>query len=254
MHQPTFIHFPWLHPAFVPSELPEQCAVLDPGIAVQGYDVIPRWRPQWSYTDDQIRRVVAEYLRQASEAARPADVAVRVVGGVEDFYTDTTLDIRSQLLGGVSSQDPELERLRQIQVLLALELFREEAVVELLKQQARLACAQQGWKESLGVEADDLMSLEMPEVDLVRPGQELDWRPLVWAMDQVVPAQIAFLMTDAAVGAQWREAGVAWVLGGHGRLVCHLDDTVVRALGVTLRSSPSGRMVVMMTQPECEAV
>lgn len=253
MHQPTFIHFPWLHPALIPSGVPVQCAVLDPGIAVQGYDV-PRWRPQWPYTDSQIQRLVAEYMRQAAEAARPADLTARVAAGPEDFYTDTTLDIRSQLTGGVSAHDPEAERLRQIQVLLALELTREEALVELRAQQVRLARAQQKWKESLGVEADDLMSLEMPEVDLVSSAQELDWRPLVWAMDQVVPAQIPFVVTDAAVAAQWREAGVSWIRGEHGRFVCHLDDTVVRALGRAFRGSPSGRVVVMMTQPECEAV
>jgi hypothetical protein len=193
-------------------------------------------------------------MRQAAEAARPADLAALVAAGPEDFYTDTTLDIRSQLTGGAPVHDPEAERLRRIQVLLALELTREEALVELRAQQVRLARAQQKWKESLGVEADDLMSLEMPEVDLVSSAQELDWQPLVWAMDQVVPAQIPFVVTDAAVAAQWREAGVSWIRGEHGRFVCHLDDTVVRALGRAFRGSPSGRVVVMMTQPECEAV
>ncbi len=253
MHQPTFMYFPWLHPALVPSGLPVPCAVLDPGIAVQGYDV-PRWRPQWPYTDDQIRRIIAEFLRQASEAARPADLAARIAAGAEDFYTDTALDIRSQLTGGAPVQDPEQGRLRQIQVLLALEFTREEAVVDLIAEQTRLAQARHQWKASLGVDADDLMSLEVPEVDVVRPAQELDWRQVLWAMDAVVPGQIPFVVADAAVAAQWREAGVPWTMGEHGRFVCHLDDAVVRALGVAFRGSPSGRMVVMMTQPECEAV
>lgn len=247
MDLPDFVHFPWLHPALAPQGLPPGCVFLDPGLAVAGMEY-RSWRPRWPYSDAHIARLVADYLRQAEEAARPSDLAAQMAVGVEDFYADSSLEIRAQLTGGAPAADPAEERLRQAQVLLALELTREKAWVDLVQQQQRLAQARQQWQESLGVDEDELRLPEDEPLALGSPAEELDWRPLVLPMDLVLPPSVALLVADPGVVAQWQAAGVVGEPGDLGFRWCRLDDAAVRALGCVPRGELSGRAVAIVTK------
>ncbi len=246
MHLPAFIHFPWLHPRLAPPRLPVECAFLDPGMSVAGGQY-RTWRPQWPYTDAQVQRIVEEYLRRATESAHPSDLVAHLAMGVDDLYSDSSMEIRAQLTGWVVPGDAEENHLRQAQVFLALELTRERAMVDLMEQQQRLDQAQHQWRETLGLEGNDLLAPEAVGLAVASPAKEWDWRPLLGIVDSVLPPSVPLLVADPEVVAQWRAAGVGETPADEPGLAwCRLEGTVVRALGIAPRGEMSGRNVALV--------
>jgi hypothetical protein len=182
-----------------------------------------------------------------TQSARPSDVAAYLAVGVENFYADTAMEIRSQLRDRAQCVSAEEKHWRQAQILLALELVRESALVDMARQELRLREVQRHFQEGLGVEADDLL---FPQGDWNLKGEPLDWRPLFGAMDGVVPAQIPFVVSDPAVVGVWLDSGIPLERDSGGLGWCVVDDEGLRALEVVPFGSVSGRKVALILETE----
>lgn len=230
------VHFPWLHPGLVHGPLPEGVVLFDPGVALSSE--FSRWRPaDLPLEESEVRRLVREYVNFAGELRRPSDMRPYERGGLEDFYTDTGMDIRSRLRdGGNAEARPAEDRRRQAQIVLALALSSEEQFAALLGEEGRLARARSGFAASLGLDEDDAFADQGVPDALVfpRPASDLPWKDMLGPLLEFTPAGVRFFVSDPDVARELLALNPPReVCGTDGELVC---------LRVSLRDlNPSGR-------------
>lgn len=102
--------FPWLHPET--QACPDHVFWLDPGVEMPG--AYQRYRPEdLPFSAAEVRGYVREYLQFGDRFARPADMRTYQAVGLENFYTDTTMDILSQLRSGGTDSRPDPQEQRK---------------------------------------------------------------------------------------------------------------------------------------------
>lgn len=141
-----------------------------------------RWRPPTLLcTDLEVRRLVRDYLQFAERFPKTADMQAYRAAGIDNFYTDTTMDILSQLTGGAKPVEAAAEDLlRQAQIVLALALFREEQFLGMHEQEARFEQARDGFAQVLGLDDEEpFAELGVPDEALFpRASVDLPWKGL----------------------------------------------------------------------------
>lgn len=195
------VHFPWMHPVLAGSDLPQWVQWFDPGVPLSG--VHPRWRPPTlPCTDEQVRRMVREFLQFAELFPKPADIQTYQAVGISDFYTDTTMDIVSQLTGGsADSRSAPGDYLRQAQVTLALAFFREEVFLGMQAQKIHFEQARDGFARALGLDLEDTLPFpaEPDEALFPRAHTELSWKNQLPYYLAFLPAGAALFISDPGV-------------------------------------------------------
>jgi hypothetical protein len=133
---------------------------------------------------------------------KSSDMQAYQAAGFDNFYTDTTMDIKSQLTGKDVPKEPTLEDLqRQAQLLLAMALYREEQFVGICEQEGRFEAARDGFAAVLGL--DDEESFTQPGVSdealFPRACVELPWKGLLPSLLLFLPLGTRLFISDEDV-------------------------------------------------------
>lgn len=231
------VHFPWMNPKLAGPGLPEWVRWLDPGVALPESGA--RWRPSTlPYSDEDVRQLVRDYLQFAERFPKPSDMRTYGATGIDNFYTDTTMDILSQLTGGskpveASPEDP----LRQAQIVLALALCREAHFLGMHEQEARFEKAREGFAQVLGLDDEESFAeFGVPDQALFpRASVDLPWKDLLPRVLVFLPAGASLFVSDPDVVRELEACGLVFtpcVVGGRDLRCCDLDgDGVVRVCG-----------------------
>lgn len=193
------VYFPWLHPKLEHGVLPDGVVFFDPGVHINLQ--FPRWNPgNLPLTTAEVQAHIRNYQDFGGRFSRVADMQTYQAMGLHDFYTDTSMDIRSQLTGAPKQVTPTEEDLRrQAQLILALALVREEQIVAMNDQKNRFAEAQTNFIQALGLE--DSRS----EPDLATQSWSFQaenvwpWPALLGFLLRLLPKDIPLFATDPNV-------------------------------------------------------
>ncbi len=218
------VHFPWLHPGLIHGPLPEGVVLFDPGVELASE--FPRWRPEnLPLSGACVRRLASEYVDFAQGLSRISDLRPYEAAGLEDFYTDTGMDIRSSLREKAAPEAASADdRRRRAQVALTLALSREEQFAALRGQEDRLARAQGGFAASLGLEAGDAFADQGVADALIFPraGSDLPWRGMFGPLLCLVPEGTRFFVSDPDVAGELLSLGLSREAGAGGKDFIHL--------------------------------
>lgn len=192
------VHFPWLHPKLGRGPLPDGVVFLDPGV-----DMVtdqPRWRSaDLPLAPSEVRSMLRSYMEFGERFPKSSDMQAYQAAGLDNFFTDTTMDIKSQLTGMEAPREPSLTDLRrQAQLLLAMALYREEQFVAIGEQEGRFEAARDGFAAVLGL--DDEESFTLPGVSdealFPRACVELPWKNLLPSLLLFLPPGKRLFISD----------------------------------------------------------
>lgn len=246
------VHFPWLHPALGQEPLPEDLVFLDPGVDLPG--TAPRWRPEdLPLNVQEVRRTVREYFQFAERFPKVSDMSTYQATGLDNFYTDTTMDIMSQLTGDRPQTEPsEQDRRQQAQLVLALALFREEQFVDIGDQEGRFASAKARFADVLGLDDEEAFAeLGIPDEEIFsRASADLPWKNVLVPMMTLLPEECVLFVSDADVVRELEACGLSFAECSHADQAmrcCRLDaEAVGRICGPA--AEPTGSLT-LMTRP-----
>lgn len=246
------VHFPWLHPSLGQGPLPEGLVFFDPGVDLP--DNAPRWRPDdLPLTVQELRRTVREYMQFAERFPKTSDMSTYQAAGLDNFYTDTTMDIMSQLTGEKRQTEPSLQdRRRQAQLVLALALSREEQFVDISAQEGRFASAKSRFADVLGLDDEESFAeLGIPDEDLfARASADLPWKSVLVPMMTLLPEDCVLFVSDSDVVRELEACELSFedcFLTDEPMRCCRLDaEAAERLCGVP--AAPSGSLTIM-TRP-----
>jgi hypothetical protein len=232
------IHFPWLHPRLSRGDIPGTVVFLDPGMAL--VTKLPRWSPpDLPLSETEVRQHLRGYFDFAERFPKTSDMQAYQATGLENFYTDTTMDIRSRLTGQEPPSEPtDQDRRRQAQLVLALALYREEQFVALGEQETRFEQARDGFAQVLGLDDEESFAeFGLPDEALFpRAAVELPWKALLPSMLMFLPAGANFFVSDGDVARELTALGLEWAEDPESGLArCRVDaDAVWRVSGVAV--------------------
>ena len=243
------VHFPWMNPKLAGVDVPAWVRWLDPGVPVAGD--ASRWRsPDLPFSDVEIRRLVRDYVQFAERFPKAADMQAYRATGLDNFYTDTTMDILSQLTGGEKpTEATPTDRLRQAQIVLALALFREEHFLAMHEQEARFEQARDGFAQVLGLDDEEpFADFDIPDEALFpRASVDLPWKGLLAPMLALLPAGARLFVSDPDVRRELAASELTFapcVVDGQDLLCCDLDaDGLERVCGERVEVSLPVRIV-----------
>lgn len=204
--------FPWLHPKLNGHLVPEDVVWLDPGVDMPGES--RRYRPEnLPFSAPEVRRMLHDYRQFGERFTKPADMSTYQAVGLENFYTDTTMDIFSQLRGVASGELPEVQdRRKQAQLVLAMALYREEQFVAMQEQSVRFAQARDGFAEVLGLDEDELFVDQGVPDSLIVPQANVDlpWTTILPSFLMLLPSAAKLFVADPDVADELRSSGVVF--------------------------------------------
>ena len=248
------VHFPWMHPKLAGPTPPQGVHWFDPGVDLPGEHV--RWRPvTLPYSNVQVRRLVREFLQFANLFPKPSDIQAYQAAGIHNFYTDTTMDLVSQLTAGSAVAKPESQNLlRQAQLTLALAFFREEAFLDIHTQKARFEHAQDGFVQALGLNLEDDAPLAAQTDPLLFPRAhtELPWKDLLLHFLAFLPPGTNLFISDPGVLQEFMASELKFspcTQGDLDLLCCDLDEAAIQQLCGPHLALASGLRVVTTIQP-----
>jgi len=232
------LHFPWLHPKLGHGPLPEGVVFFDPGV-----DLItdsPRWRSEdLPCSAAEIRALIRSFMEFGERFPRSSDMKAYQAAGLDNFYTDTTMDIKSQLTG--RRVEPEVaDPRRQAQILLAMALSREGQFVEMHEQEARLEAARSGFAEALGLDdEEDFADVSVTDEALFpRACVDLPWKGLLSSLLLFLPAGAKLFVSDEDVVRELVSLDLAFTpcaQNPDGLTCCALDaDGLERLCGIRI--------------------
>ena len=195
------VHFPWLHPKLGQGPLPDGVVFFDPGVDMA--TELPRWRPaELPCPPAEVRSMLRSYMEFGERFPRSSDMQAYQAAGLDNFYTDTTMDIKSQLTGRDAPKEPTLGDLRrQAQLLLAMALYREEQFVAICEQEGRFEAARDGFAAVLGLDEEESFTLPgvSDEALFPRACVELPWKSLLPSLLLFLPLGTRLFISDEDV-------------------------------------------------------
>lgn len=248
------VHFPWLHPGLSCGALPDGVVFLDPGVPMDTDR--PRWSPpDLPLSEAEIRRHVRGYLEFAERFPRATDMQAYQAAGLDNFFTDTAMDIRSQLNGDVRPEESSAaDRRRQAQLVLALALLREEQFVAMSEQEPRFEQARAGFAKVLGLDEEETFSDFglTDEAIFPRAGSELPWRSVLAPMACLLPENSLLFVSDADVVRELQSLDLEFtprVVAGESLVCCRMDaETLERVCG--MRVEPAVTLTIAARPPK----
>ena len=225
---------PYMHAELVTRPLPQGTLFLDPGLAAG----------ESAYTPDDLplgpkeaRRWLRDMLAFGAQAKRPADIAVFGAKPMEDFYTGTALDSKSEfadlkrLEQGLepeaalrksaeeSAAEAALATARAAQMALLLAWHGEEQLLELMKLQQGVRERWNSFESVLGLgsgnedehELTGLRSTVEDMRNLAGDWPVAPWRSVLLHMARLLPADAGLVCCDPAMVLYWRDMGLNFV-------------------------------------------
>ncbi len=195
------VHFPWLHPKLGRGPLPEGAVFFDPGVDLSSEFV--RWRPaDLPCSPAEVRAMLRSYMEFGERFPRTSDMQAYQAAGLDNFYTDTTMDIKSQLTGQSSPKEVDPADLRrQAQLVLAMALYREEQFIAMREQEGHFESARKGFSEALGLDDEEgFAEIGLSDENFFpRASVELPWRNLLPSLLQFLPLGARLFVSDEEV-------------------------------------------------------
>ena len=195
------VHFPWLHPKLGQGSLPESVVFFDPGVDMD--TATPRWRSaDLPLSPAEVRAMLRSYMEFGERFPRVTDMRAYQATGIDNFYTDTTMDIKSQLTGMEAPKEADPADLRrQAQLLLAMVLSREEQFIAMCEQEGRFGAAREGFAQVLGLDDEESFAqFDVPDAELFpRAGVELPWKSLLPSLLLFLPPGARLFVSDADI-------------------------------------------------------
>lgn len=229
------IHFPWLHPQLASGPLPTELSFFDPGMPLTTDQ--PRFRPDdLPCTPAEVRRILASYMEFASRFPRASDMQAYQALGLENFYTDTSMDIRSQLTSGAHTDPAEqlANERRQAQLVLALALFREEQFIGIHEQKADFEHAQENFAQALGLDNEEPFAETGASGAALfsRASVELPWKSVMGPLLHFLPPDTALFISDTEVLRELQALDIHFDIqtADNAMMCAHLDQDTLRRI------------------------
>ncbi len=206
----NIIHFPFMHPEFVPSDVRKLAWFLNPGLEA-GSEFC--YTPEALVLDPKQAKSFLEYSQQFGEQfSRPSEIAYFGAQQMEDFYSHTALAIRSEL-SHYDQQDLEKEDTQdylQAQQLLLLDFSLEERIIELQGIDEEL---QQHWSQfdkDLGIDEEEERFWAPDREAIISRLEFAHMSKLLWAFGLYLPREGCLLVHEDEVCSELEELGVTW--------------------------------------------
>ncbi|MBT8763008.1 hypothetical protein KFV02_03585 [Desulfohalobiaceae bacterium Ax17] len=210
MSDNILIHFPYMHKEFVSEILQNKALFLNPGLELTDEDnyFLPS---SLVLTPREAKAYINECLKFGEQFKKPSDMAYFGLKGIDDFYTDTTLAIKSELIGaGDKKKDERLFEAKKAQMLLLLGYALEERIIELLQIDDKLKNSWQKFEQLLGVEKDDDIWAKTTFSTPIASQVNLGWEKLLYPFALFLPENGKLMVVDRQVQEALAEMGVNW--------------------------------------------
>ncbi|NCC24860.1 MAG: hypothetical protein EOM25_06640 [Deltaproteobacteria bacterium] len=222
MNDPRLILFPFMHPELASIEVPDGVYLLDPGLAPKED---PRyWRPTGLPMDGRtLERFRDEALNFGLQVRRPADMAYFAARGEENFFSGSSLHLRSELA--------ELDRGRESKSIDPVQVAQAEAALafflELDHVQLRAADKDigTGWdriESALGLDEEDAGEVRRPDLSVTETFLP-PWERLLPVYARLISDGTVLYCPSAEVLAGMKELGATFAL---------VDRDMARSLGL----------------------
>ncbi len=246
------VHFPWLHPKLGQAPLPDGVVFFDPGVDMR--TDLPRWRPaDLPCQPGEVRALLRSYLEFGERFPRTSDMKTYQAAGLDNFFTDTTMDIKSQLTGGAGPEAVDVRR--QAQLVLALALYGEEQFVAMHEQEGRFDAAREGFAKVLGLDdEEEFADMGVPDEALFpRACADLPWKGLLPHLLHFLPRDARLFVSDEDVVRELASLDLEFSPCGQDAdgLVCCLLDAggLERLCGVRLDLSAPVTIMARSLKP-----
>jgi hypothetical protein len=185
-----------------------------------------------------VRALVRSYLEFGERFPRTSDMKTYQASGLDNFFTDTTMDIKSQLTGGAGPE--AVDARRQAQMVLGLALYGEEQFVAMHEQEGRFDAAREGFAKVLGLDdEEEFADMGVPDEALFpRAAAELPWKGLLPHLLRFLPREARLFVSAEDVSRELASLDLEFSPCGQdadGLVCCRLDaGGLERLCGVRL--------------------
>ncbi|MDY7001725.1 MAG: hypothetical protein SVS15_08090 [Thermodesulfobacteriota bacterium] len=209
------LYFPEMHKQAAGSRTIPGLNFLDPGLEKE-MDLDAYFRPAGLPLDPGSAE---KWLKQALNFAgqfNPKELAFFNAGKMEDFYSNTSMAIRSELMGlekgALSDQDESMHRLKaQMTLLLAWAMERDRLEIAGIDQ--GLSETWEKFEHNLGLEPGDRAQVgHSPDIKIgnaFAPTQdEFSWKPVLEAFLCLMPEDAVLFVEEPMIYETWLDQGL----------------------------------------------
>ncbi|GAU09530.1 hypothetical protein [Desulfoplanes formicivorans] len=208
------IHFPLMHPQLLPDSLPDAIRLMDPGCVEQGEGETARYFRSGDlvYEDRLARQFLQDSLEFGEQFKQASDAAYFRAGSMENFFSGSMQEIKSELLSPPKDGAEELKKkMTDAQLLLLLGFHLEEQMLELGALQHKINTSVRDFEENLGMSEDDQCGFGA-NFSSHGPGtlahMSMDWRRLVIPFLWFVPGQAGLVVSDLLILTSLEDKGL----------------------------------------------
>lgn len=199
MKESELVFFPCMHAEFVPESFRNTARFLNPGInreqpgtfTPEGYILDPK----------QAGLSLNQFYGFGEQFTNPKDMEYYAVKGFEDFYSETTMAIKSELTGGGrTEEDKQKEKCLQMQLMLLLGFALEERILDMARLEEKTAQVRKKFEHSLGLEDEDREFDLFPRSDPAGYlNQSMKWERLFPSFAYFLPPEMPLLLWDGRI-------------------------------------------------------
>lgn len=197
MNRSDLVFFPYMHPEFIPDRIRGKAVLLNPGT---GQGLADTYTPEGYLLDpDGALRRLHEFYAFGEQFSNPRDMEYYAVQGFEDFYSETTMAIKSELTGGgPSAEDEARQQCLQMQHMLILGFALEERILDMGKFGAEALKARKKFEDSLGLDDEDRDFESFADLDMsARMHGIMHWQRLF--------SPFAYFLSQSKAVVVWEE-------------------------------------------------
>jgi hypothetical protein len=207
-------YIPVMHRSMVNAALPEWVRFIEPGLhqSVPEGSVRPEGLP---LAPAQSRRFIEDCLRFGAQFKEPEEMRYFGVAPMEDFYSQTSMAIRSSLTQA-EDQGNRDEMMLQAQKTLLLRWFYEERRLEVESLETDIERSMDSLGEIMGVDEDedDEQGFERAGIEELGRDREPFDEPFLHAVLTILPEESVLFTVDEDLLGRLRERGVSFSRDG----------------------------------------
>jgi hypothetical protein len=204
------VYIPYLHRNMVSRAVPGWVRFLEPGLE----KVVPEENFQplgLPFPPAQARRFLEESIRFGEQFRNPEEMRYFGVVPMEDFYSQTSMAIRSRLTAVEAPEGPSPDLLRAQKTLL-LQWFFEERQMEMHSLEKDIGRSMDNVEGILGIDDENEKSFVGSEENALEGALEstIADAPLLEAFLTVIPEEMPLFTVDSALLERLRDMGVSF--------------------------------------------
>lgn len=211
----VFFLFPWMHPESLGFQLPAQVKLLDAGAAGVKPGGVSFYRPsQLPMSEAETRKYILQVQELEGQVKNAHELASRARASREDFFSQTSMGVRSDFSRYTADTQGEEENLRrQAQMMLLLFWAMEESLIDFSSLEDKVDTLWQTYEQFLGLNheqgptgrAEEARGLK---IESVFTGA-FTWDKLLPWFLFFLPEEGALIVFDSSVQQSWLEHGLS---------------------------------------------